>query len=108
MGNVHIFNRMRSRINGNVAGPTRNPKGHAPRRQTDDVVEAIVARTERASAAFIKELLRRAAQFHLEAGGGDGTSLTLARLETALEEMLFAGGSLNVKLLGGAANGSGE
>jgi hypothetical protein len=79
---------------------------------SDEVVEAIVARTDRASAAFIKELLRRAAQFHLEArdgetAGADGATLTLPRLEAALEEMLFAGGSLNVKVIGGAGTGEG-
>ena len=66
---------------------------------TDDVVESIVRKTNRSSAAFIKELMRRSAQYQLQAGG-DG-ALPLDR-ETALDEMLFSGGSLNVKLLGGA------
>jgi ATPase family protein associated with various cellular activities (AAA) len=67
---------------------------------TDDVVESIVRKTNRSSAAFIKELMRRSAQYQLQAGG-DG-ALPLDRVETALDEMLFSGGSLNVKLLGGA------
>jgi hypothetical protein len=71
----------------------------------DDVATAIVRKTEKASAAFVKELMRRSAQYQLEADGG-GT-LSLSHVDAALDEMLFAGGSLNVKLLGGAA-GSAE
>jgi hypothetical protein len=66
-----------------------------------DVVETTVTRTKGASAAFIKELMRRAAQFHLQSGS-DGR-LQLQQLDSALEEILFAGGSLNVKLLGGTS-----
>ncbi|MBV9074855.1 MAG: ATP-binding protein [Acidobacteria bacterium] len=65
-----------------------------------DVVEAIVRRTERASAAFIKELMRRAAQLHLQ--NHKHSRLQLADVSAALEEMLFTGGSLNAKLLGAA------
>ena len=65
----------------------------------DDVVQEIVRRTENASGAFIKELMRRSAQFCLD---NDHTGqLTLKDLNSALDEMLFSGGSLNVKLLGG-------
>lgn len=67
----------------------------------DDVVEAAVSKTKGASAAFIKELMRRAAQFHLQ--NDDGGRLKLDELDSALEEILFRGGSLNVKLLGGSA-----
>lgn len=64
----------------------------------DDVVATTVKRTERVSAAFIKELMRRAAQFQLER---DGTGeLAEADIDSALEELLFAGGSLNCSLLG--------
>lgn len=63
------------------------------------VVEEIVHRTENASGAFIKELMRRSAQFTLE--DGHAGRLTLEDLSSALDEMLFSGGSLNVKLLGG-------
>jgi hypothetical protein len=66
-----------------------------------DVLEQIVLRTERTSAAFVKELMRRAAQEHLEQGA-DG-ALTAASVERALSEMLFAGGRLNLRLLGGDA-----
>jgi hypothetical protein len=72
---------------------------------SDELVRATVRRTERVSAAFIKELMRRAAQFRLERGGTDG--LLLADVDSALEEMLFRGGSLNQKLLGCAGMGFG-
>lgn len=65
-----------------------------------DVIEVIVRKTKGASAAFIKELMRRAAQFHLQ-NNNDG-QLKLEALDSALEEILFSGGSLNVKLLGGS------
>jgi ATP-dependent 26S proteasome regulatory subunit len=64
----------------------------------DEVVQAIVQKTEKVSAAFIKELMRRSVQFHLERNG-EG-SIGLQDAENALEEMLFSGGSLNLKLLG--------
>jgi hypothetical protein len=69
----------------------------------DEVIRMTVKRTEKVSASFIKELMRRAAQFHLEKDPApriDGRDI-----ESALEELLFAGGSLNRKLLG--ADGSG-
>ncbi|MDP6558330.1 MAG: AAA family ATPase [Pirellulaceae bacterium] len=72
----------------------------------DDVVQSIVKRTEKVSASFIKELMRRSAQFHLER---DGTrTLTLDDVENALDEMLFSGGSLNLKLLGAEQRIDGE
>ena len=64
----------------------------------ESVVETVVHRTERASAAFIKELMRRAAQFYIQKGGSG--KLQVDDMNSALEEMLFAGGSLNAKLLG--------
>jgi len=70
----------------------------------DDVVQAIVQRTERVSAAFIKELMRRSVQFHLERNGSG--CIELPDVEQALEEMLFSGGSLNLKLLGAEENDS--
>jgi hypothetical protein len=69
---------------------------------TDQIIELIVGKTDRASAAFIKELMRRAAQFYLQAG--QAGEMKREFLDAALEEMLFSGGSLNVKLLGGAAS----
>ncbi len=67
----------------------------------DEIVNAIVRKTDNASAAFIKELMRRAAQFRIQ-NGADG-HLQLEQLNSALEEMLFTGGSLNAKLLGAEA-----
>jgi cell division protease FtsH len=65
----------------------------------DEVVELTVRRTEGVSASFIKELMRRSAQFHLER---DGSGCLDARdVEAALDELFFSGGSLNRKLLGG-------
>ena len=66
-----------------------------------DVVGNIVKRTERVSAAFIKELMRRAVQFHLERTKTQ--AIELLDIEGALDEMLFSGGSLNMKLLGAEA-----
>ena len=66
-----------------------------------DIVELLVKRTENASAAFIKELMRRSAQIGLESG--DGVALDSRIVNIALDEMLFAGGSLNAKLLGASA-----
>lgn len=66
----------------------------------EEVVDEIVRRTSGASAAFIKELMRRAAQFYLETGG-EGPLQSLS-VNAALEEILFTGGSLNSKLLGGS------
>jgi ATP-dependent 26S proteasome regulatory subunit len=67
-----------------------------------EVMAALVRRTERVSAAFIKELMRRSTQFHLE--NADTGRIELADVEAALEEMLFSGGSLNLNLLGGVAS----
>jgi ATP-dependent 26S proteasome regulatory subunit len=65
------------------------------------LMDNLATRTEGASPAFIKELLRRIAQHHLEAAGGDEVSQATA--EAALDEMLFSGGVLNKRLLGGEA-----
>lgn len=69
----------------------------------DEVVRIIVRKTEKVSAAFIKELMRRSVQFHLEHNGAP--ELQLQDVENALEEMLFRGGSLNLKLLGAESAG---
>jgi hypothetical protein len=63
------------------------------------VVRLIVGRTEKVSAAFIKELIRRSVQFQIERAGAE--RIETVDVENALDEMLFSGGSLNVKLLGG-------
>jgi len=65
---------------------------------SNDVVAALVRKTKGASAAFVKELMRRAAQFYLQDGGTG--ALQPQSVDAALEEMLFAGGSLNATLLG--------
>jgi hypothetical protein len=64
----------------------------------DEVVREVVRRTERVSAAFIKELMRRSVQFHLERS--DSRQIEAEDVDRALGEMLFSGGSLNQKLLG--------
>jgi hypothetical protein len=65
----------------------------------DDLLDLIVRRTQGVSAAFIKELMRRCAQFQIETTGGK--LLVHTSVDAALEEMLFAGGALNRRLLGG-------
>jgi len=63
------------------------------------VMDLLVRRTERASPAFIKELMRRAAQLQIELG--TDSILLQSAVDAAIEEMLFTGGALNLKLLGG-------
>jgi hypothetical protein len=65
-----------------------------------DVMDLIVRRSKGSSPAFIKELMRRSAQFLIEMGGGH--VLSAAAVDSAIEEMVFVGGALNLKLLGGA------
>jgi cell division protease FtsH len=64
-----------------------------------DLVASTARKTDRVSASFIKELMRRAAQFQIEREEDDRV-LTQADIDGALEELLFRGGSLNCKLLG--------
>lgn len=66
----------------------------------ENIVQRLVARSEGASAAFIKELMRRSAQMNLEAAGQG--RVALAEVDEALEDMLFGGGQLNRRILGGA------
>jgi ATP-dependent Clp protease adapter protein ClpS len=66
----------------------------------DTVVGEAAQRTKGVSAAFIKELMRRIAQASIARDGG--TSVESGDISEALDDMLFAGGKLNVKLLGGA------
>jgi hypothetical protein len=66
-----------------------------------EVMDLIVRRTKGASPAFIKELMRRSAQFQLELGGGE--VLHQKAVDSAIEEMVFIGGALNLKLLGGSS-----
>ena len=63
------------------------------------LVAQAVKRTDGVSGAFIKELMRRTAQAVMARGGREPSE---ADLSEALDDMLFAGGKLNVTLLGGA------
>jgi hypothetical protein len=67
---------------------------------SDQIVAEAVVRTKGVSAAFIKELMRRTAQSSVMRDGGE--VVTSTDLAEALDDMLFTGGRLNVKLLGGA------
>jgi len=69
-------------------------------RLSDTVVSEAAKRSDGVSAAFIKEMMRRTAQASIERDGG--RSVSIADLTSALNDMLFTGGKLNVKLLGGA------
>jgi hypothetical protein len=64
------------------------------------LMDLIVRRTKGSSPAFIKELMRRSAQFQFELG--TNSELQQAAVDGAIEEMVFAGGALNLKLLGGS------
>jgi hypothetical protein len=64
------------------------------------VVDEAAQRTSGVSAAFIKELMRRIAQASIDRDGG--AKVRSADISEALDDMLFTGGKLNVKLLGGA------
>ena len=66
---------------------------------SEALLETIVRKTKGASPAFIKELMRRAAQFQIETQA-DGR-LHQSAVDGAIEEMVFSGGTLNLKLLGG-------
>jgi ATP-dependent 26S proteasome regulatory subunit len=63
----------------------------------DDLISFLVQKSNGGSGAFIKELMRRSAQYFIETAE---PSLTERHVESALDEMLFSGGSLNAKLLG--------
>jgi ATP-dependent Clp protease adapter protein ClpS len=66
----------------------------------DAVVAEAAKRKKGVSAAFIKELMRRTAQASIARNGG--STVEAGDISEALDDMLFAGGKLNVKLLGGA------
>lgn len=72
---------------------------------SETVVDEVVRRTDGVSASFIKELMRRTAQFVLER---DGDEASRQDIDEALDEMLFKGGSLNLKILGAAERVGGE
>jgi ATP-dependent 26S proteasome regulatory subunit len=62
-----------------------------------ELLSLLIQKTKGGSGAFIKELMRRSAQFMVETGE---SNLLDRHIESALDEMLFSGGSLNAKLLG--------
>jgi hypothetical protein len=62
---------------------------------SSELVDSVVGNTEGASAAFIKELMRRSAQYHLQEG-----SKGLSPYSKRNGGKLFSGGTLNAKLLG--------
>jgi hypothetical protein len=66
---------------------------------TPALLEAVAAKTGQVSPAFIKELMRRTAQLYTESGATGTVAGEL--VDRALQEMVFRGGRLNVKLLGG-------
>lgn len=66
-----------------------------------ELMDDLARRTDGASPAFIKEFLRRVAQHHLDSDAQG--MVTTGTAEAALHEMLFSGGALNSRLLGGEA-----
>jgi hypothetical protein len=70
----------------------------------EDVIERAVARTAGVNAAFIKELMRRSAQFTFERGASE---IGRADVEAAIDELLVRGGPLNRKILGAGRPGDG-
>jgi hypothetical protein len=68
----------------------------------DELFSLLVQKTAGGSGAFIKELMRRSAQFLVETGE---QNLTGQHVESALDEMLFSGGTLNARLLGFSQKG---
>jgi hypothetical protein len=66
---------------------------------TAELLDTVAAKTGDVSPAFIKELMRRVAQLYAESGASSDVAVDL--VDRALEEMVFRGGRLNVRLLGG-------
>jgi AAA+ superfamily predicted ATPase len=66
----------------------------------ETIVAEAARRTKGVSAAFIKELMRRIAQASIARDGG--ATVKSDDISEALDDMLFTGGRLNIKLLGGA------
>ena len=67
----------------------------------ENVLASIVSRTDRTSAAFIKELMRRATQYAIARGAEE--PISTGDVEVAVEEMLFSGGHFNRQILGGSS-----
>lgn len=70
-------------------------------RISEDLAAATSAKVGRVSPAFIKELMRRAAQAMLERGGDE--ALEAQDIDRALADMLGAGGRLAARMLGAEA-----
>jgi hypothetical protein len=68
--------------------------------------EGLVRRTEGASGAFLRELLRKATVFAAEEADGAALVVRDAHVEEALAELLVAGGPLTQSLLGATRAGS--
>jgi len=66
---------------------------------SDEVASYVVTKTPAVSASFIKELMRRSIQFAFDRDE-EASSIELADVDAALDELLVAGGSLNRTLLG--------
>ncbi|WP_199193347.1 AAA family ATPase [Blastopirellula marina] len=97
------------RVDQAIEFPLPNEEGRAKLVQlyslgmnlSPDCIAEIVRRTEGVSASFIKELMRRSVQFHLEHNGSE--TVSREDVDNALDEMLFHGGKLNLKLLGASS-----
>ncbi len=64
----------------------------------DEIFAEMVSKTDGVSAAFIKELMRRTTQFALDRG--DNGKVTQEDVRQAIDEMLYQGGPLNLRILG--------
>lgn len=74
---------------------------------SDADVEYAVSKTAGVSASFIKELMRRSLQFHLECRSAEANGdieISQNDIDQAIDELLFAGGPLNRLLLGAEEN----
>ncbi|MDB5308255.1 MAG: ftsH [Gemmataceae bacterium] len=67
----------------------------------ESAIDKAVSRTDGMAASFMKELMRRAAQFALERGDHD--AITDHDIEISIEELLLLNSVLNRKLLGFSA-----
>ena len=63
------------------------------------LLDMVATKTGEVSPAFIKELMRRIAQLYAESGANGNVSADT--VDSAIQEMVFQGGRLNIKLLGG-------
>lgn len=78
--------------------------GNGLKLQIDDL-DQVVARLEGASAAFVRELLRKAALMAAEESSDEGIEVCQRHLDEALSELVVAGGQLTQSLLGSQTAG---